>query len=471
MSASRSLVGVEAAAPAAAPRTLAGPIPILAPYGSAAIGRAELGVAVKRPARVGFALILVFIGGFVAWGLTVPLAGGAVATGVISPDGSRRTVQHLEGGIIASLAVRDGDKVSVGQPLVTLESLQARTVFNALLNQHHTLVATQARLRAEQAGRAEVEFPAEVQAAARSDAELGTILEGQRSMFATRRAAHESRREVLRQKIEQSHQQIRALEAQVASAARQVSLVADELQGKEQLLQRGLVPRPEVLRLQRVQAEIQGRWGEHTGMIARTRQLIGETEMQILAADAERADKIAEQLDKVRVELASVTERLQSSRDVLARTAITAPVSGRVVDLRFKTVEGVIRGGEPILDIVPDEEMLLIDARVLPNDIDVVHAGLAAEVRLTAYSSRGLPRITGHVRTVSADRLVEQAGSQPYYLARVEVAREELEKLGSAVQLMPGMSAEVLIIRKERTMVDYLLEPLREAFRRSFREV
>ena len=231
------------------------------------------------------------------------------------------------------------------------------------------------------------------------------------------------------------------------------------------------MPRPEVLRLQRAQAEIQGRWGEHTGMIARTRQLIGETEMQILAADAERADKIAEQLDKVRVELASVTERLQASRDVLARTAINAPVSGKVVDMRFKTVEGVIRGGEPILDIVPDEEMLLIDARVLPSDIDVVHAGLAAEVRLTAYSSRGLPRITGVVRTVSADRLVDQTGSQPYYLARVEVAREGLAKLGSAVELKPGMPAEVLIIRKERTMVDYLFEPLREAFRRSFREV
>lgn len=471
MSASRSLVGV-GAAPPGAPRSFAEPIPIpTSPHRAVAIDRAELGVAVRRPARTGFALIVVFLGGFVAWGFTVPLAGGAVATGVISPDGSRRTIQHLEGGIIASLAVRDGDRVAAGQPLVMLESLQARTVFNALLNQHHTLVATQARLRAEQAGRAEVEFPAEVQEAARADAELRTILEGQRSMFATRRAAHESRREVLRQRIEQSHQQIRALEAQVQSAAQQSALIADELRGKEQLLQRGLVPRPEVLRLQRVQAEIHGRWGEHTGMIARTRQVIGETEMQILAADAERADKIAEQLDKVRVELASVTERLQASRDVLARTAINAPVSGKVVDMRFKTVEGVIRGGEPILDIVPDEEMLLIDARVLPSDIDVVHAGLAAEVRLTAYSSRGLPRISGVVRTVSADRLTDQSSNQPYYLARVEVARGELDKLGPAVELKPGMPAEVLIIRKERTMVDYLFEPLREAFRRSFREV
>jgi HlyD family secretion protein len=173
----------------------------------------------------------------------------------------------------------------------------------------------------------------------------------------------------------------------------------------------------------------------------------------------------------VRVELAGVTERLVASRDVLTRTVVAAPISGTVVNLRFKTVEGVIRPGEAILDIVPDEEKLLIDARVSPIDIDVVYIGLPAQVRLTAYSSRGLPRISGMVRSVSADRIVDQATSQPYYLARVEVDRGELERLGSAIELVPGMPAEVLIVRRERTMVHYLLEPFRDAFRRSFREV
>jgi HlyD family secretion protein len=431
---------------------------------------AALTISTRAPRRAGLSLIIVFLGGFLLWGLTVPIAGGAVAPGVISPDGNRRTVQHLEGGIIAQLRVRDGDRVSAGQQLVVLESLQARSVFNALQNQHQTLLVMQARLQAEQDGRAEMGIPSEIEAVP-PNSELSRLLAAQRSMFATRRAAHEMRMMVLRQRIEQSHEQIRGLEAQVASAAEQLALVADELRGKQQLLRSGLVPRPEVLRLQRAQAEILGRRGEYLGTIARTRQVIGETEMQILSLEAERLDKISEQIDKVRVELAGVTERLVASRDVLTRTVVAAPISGTVVNLRFKTVEGVIRPGEAILDIVPDEEKLLIDARVSPIDIDVVYIGLPAQVRLTAYSSRGLPRISGMVRSVSADRIVDQATSQPYYLARVEVDRGELERLGSAIELVPGMPAEVLIVRRERTMVHYLLEPFRDAFRRSFREV
>jgi HlyD family secretion protein len=338
------------------------------------------------------------------------------------------------------------------------------------LHQHNTLVVMQARLQAEQDGRPEMVIPAELEASL-SNPDLRRILAAQHSMFATRRAAHQARMLVLRQRIEQSHEQIRAIEAQVASAAQQLALINDELRGKEQLLRSGLVPRPEILRLQRAQAEIIGRRGEHLGTIARTHQVIGETQMQILSLDADRLDKVAEQLDRVQVELAGIVERLQASRDVLARTVVAAPINGTVVNLRFKTIEGVIRPGEAILDIVPDEEKLLIDARVSPTDIDVVHAGLPAQVRLTAYSSRALPQIGGVVRTVSADRIVDQGTNQPYYLARVEVDREALERLGSAIELMPGMPAEVLIVRKERTMVGYLLEPFRDAFRRSFREV
>lgn len=431
---------------------------------------AALRTSIRSPLRAGMTLIFVFLGGFLAWGSTVPIAGGAVAPGVISPDGNRRTVQHLEGGIIAELRARDGDKVAAGQPLLVLESVQARTVFNAVLHQHRTLLATQARLEAEQEGRAEMDLPAEF----RDDAlppDLARILEQQRAMFAARRTAHESRVRVLRQRIEQSQEHIGAIEAQVASATAQLAFIADELTGKAQLLRQGLVPRPQFLLLQRTEAEIRGRLGEHIGTIARTRQVIGEAEMQILSLEADRSDKVSEQLDKARAELAGVSERLQASRDVLARTVITAPISGTVVNLRFKTVEGVVRAGDAILDIVPDEEKLLIDARVSPTDIDVVHAGLAAQVRLTAYSSRGMPRINGAVRTVSADRLTDQATGQPYYLARVEVERGELDRVGAEVGLVPGMPAEVLIVRRERTMVQYLLEPFREAFRWSFREI
>ncbi|MGG5812501.1 HlyD family type I secretion periplasmic adaptor subunit [Falsiroseomonas sp. CW058] len=431
---------------------------------------AALRRTVRRPFRIGMGLMTVFLGGFTAWAVTVPIAGGAVAPGVVSPDGSRRTVQHLEGGIIASLAVRDGDRVLAGQPLVVLESVQARAAFNALQNQYVTLRAMQARLRAEQAGLMAIDLPDDVLTAL-SDRELALIVQAQRSLFETRRAAHESKRAVLRQRIEQSREQIRGAEAQIASATEQLSLIADELRGKETLLRRGLVPRPEVLRLRRVQAEIEGRRGEYQGTVARTQQQIGEAEMQILGLDAERADQVSQQLDQVRAELAGVTERLNASRDVLTRTVVTAPVPGTVVGMRFRTVDGVVRPGEAILDIVPAEEKLLVDARVAPTDVDVVRNGMQAQVRFTAFAGRNLPRIEGTVRSVSADRLTDDSTRQPYYLARVEVTREALASLGREVELVPGMPAEVLIVRRERTMMDYLIEPLRDAFRRSFREV
>lgn len=434
------------------------------------IDAAALREDVRGPRRAGFLMIMIFIGGFGLWGAMAKLAGGAIAPGVISPDGSRRTVQHLEGGIIASLDVRDGDKVSANQPLVVLERLQVEAVLNAQLNQYYTLLALQARLRAEQSNAEQIDFPEEL-GEAKDSAAIRTIIDGQRAIFATRRAAHDMRREVLNQRIEQSLRQISALEAQASSASAQLGFIAQELDDKRHLFSKSLIRKPDLLALERAQASIQGQSGEYRGMIARAEQQIGETRSQILALEAERADQVSDQMDKARVELAAVTERVQASRDILARTSVTAPISGTVVNLRFKTIGGVIRAGEPILDIVPDEERLLIEARVSPNDIDVVHPGLGAQVHLTAFSRRAMPRIDGVVRTVSADRLVDPATSQPYYMARVEVDRSEMERLGSALVLVPGMPAEVLIVTQERTMFDYLVEPFRDAWRRSFREV
>jgi HlyD family secretion protein/epimerase transport system membrane fusion protein len=425
---------------------------------------------VRRPARAGLVIgaLFVLISGF--WAFFVPLAGGAVAPGVISPDGSRKTVQHLEGGIISHLHVRDGDTVKAGQPLLVLENVQPRTTYDALVNQHLTLLAMRARLQAEQAGRSVLEFPGELKAAA-GDSVLQAVIDGQREMFETRQASHTARKRVLRQRIEQLQEQIKAYEAQVNSASLQLALIADELQGKELLRQKQIITKPEILRLQRAQAELAGKQGEYVGSISRTRQQIGETEIQLLALDADRADQIATQLDQVRSELAVVKERLAASEDILKRTVVTAPVSGTVVDLRFKTEGGVVGRGEPILDIVPADDPLLIDARVSPTDIDVIHIGLSAQIHLLAYSSRGVPRIEGVVRSVSADRIVDQQTGIPYYLARVEVDRDHMKQVAPDVELVAGMPAEVLIVTGERTMVEYLLEPFLDAFRRSFREV
>jgi HlyD family secretion protein len=423
----------------------------------------------RGPILFGVGLGAAFLGGFMAWALLVPLAGGAVAPAVISPDGSRRSVQHLEGGIIAELKVRDGDVVQAGQALLVLDNLQPAAVHEALLHQHRSLIATRARLAAEQEGASRIAFPPELE---RDDAPaLRTLLAGQVQLFETRRSNHLSRRSVLHQRIEQSIEQIAALNAQVESTARQLRLIGEELEGKEKLRAKEIIPKPEILRIQRMQAEIEGKRGEYLGTIARIRQQIGETKTQLLSLDAERADQIATQMDKVGLELATVTERLLASRDVLERTVIAAPLAGTVVNLRFKSRGGVVGRGEPILDVVPLEEKLLIDARVAPTDIDVVRVGLPAQVHLSAFANRGLPRIEGVVRTVSADRITDSVTNQSYFLVRVEVDRIELKRLDPAIELVPGMPAEVLIVAGERTLGQYLLEPISQAFRRSLREI
>jgi HlyD family secretion protein len=425
---------------------------------------------IRKPVWLGFVMVGIFTLGFGVWGSTAPLAKGAVAAGIISPDGSRRTVQHLEGGIISKLRVREGDTVKAGQILVALEDVQPRAVYEGLLDQYLTLHATQVRLTAEEAGRDRLDWPVELQGPADTKS-LRAIIEGQKRLFETRRTRHVSRRSVLQQRIALLGEQVKGLEAQVESTTTQLKLIAEEIEGKQLLRNKELIPKPELLRLQRAQAEISGMRGQYLAEISSAKQQMGESEMQILALDAERADQIAVQLDEVRTNLASVKERLFASRDTLKRTMVTAPVSGTVLNLRFKTEGGVVQRGEPILDIVPSDDTLLIDARVSPIDIDVVHPGLSAQVHLSSYSSRTMPRIGGVVRSVSADRMIDDVTKQPFYLARVEVDREAIRNIGPQVELVPGMPAEVLIVTGERTMIQYLLEPFNDIFRRSFREV
>lgn len=441
---------------------------ILAPNGLRVVNVAMLRRSLRWPFRLGLVIMCFFVSAFIGWGTLVPLAGGAVAPGIISPDGDRKTVQHLEGGIIAQLMVRDGDSVSVGQPLVVLESLQPKATHDMLQAQQWTLLATHARLVAEQAGLTEVKFPPTLQNL--SDERLQAILEGQQRLFSDRLVTHLARKDVLRQRIEQLNEQVKGLQAQVDSSNIQLQLIAEELVGKESLLRKNYITKPEVLKLQRAVAEIEGRRGEYLGAIARAHQQIGETQLQILMTDAERIDQITTRLEQVRVELATVTEKLNASVDILKRTVITAPIAGIVMNMRFKTTNGVLKPAEPILDIVPAEDMLLIDARVSPVDIDVVRVGLQAKVQLTAYSGRSTPRLNGIVKTVSADRLVDDGSRQSYYLARVYVDREEIRQLRAGIELIPGMPAEVLIVTGERTMVEYLLQPFLDALWRSFRE-
>jgi len=427
----------------------------------------SLGQALARPAFFGILLIVVFFGGFVLWGALAPIAGGAVAPGVISPDGSRKTVQHLEGGIISVIHVRDGDAVKAGQPLIELQRIKADAVNTMLEHQRLTNLAAWARLDAEAARQDKITFPPELD---ESDPQIATILEGQRRLFETRRASYEARSKVLNQRVAQLQEQIKGYEAQVASAKVQMALFRDELRGKKELYDKGLLRKPDLRHLQRLYADIEGRHGQYRAAIARAEQEIGETRLQMLALDAERDDRIVSQRDELRAKLAEIDERLMASRDVLDRTVIRAPVSGTVMNLKFKTLSAVVRPGEPILEIVPSEDKLVIDARISPLDIDAVRTWISANIYLKAYSTRATPRIPGKVTSVSADAIVDPGTKNSYYLARVEVNRADIRRHAPGVELIPGMPADVLLVTGERTMLQYLFQPFIDALRRSFRE-
>lgn len=433
--------------------------------------RPPLFAKLRAPLRAAGLVILLFFGVFGGWAAFAPLAGGAHAPGVVSPEGARRTVQHLEGGIVKEIYVKDGDQVRLGQPLVLLAETRAQASFEILQHRRRTLLGALARMRAEQAGLSEIAFPPELEG---EEPAVIEIRAAQEEQFRSRRYNRRTRRDVLISRIAQLEQEISGYRALVQSHAAQAGLIAEELSTVKPLVDEGLAPVSRLLALQRAQAQSRGSESENRAAIARATQAIGEARVQMLNLDSELKSELAADLDKAQVELAQVEQELAASRDVLDRTQITAPVSGVVIAKRVTTIGGVVGPGEPLLEIVPSEDTLLIEARVSPIDIDVVRAGLKASVHLSAFTQRSLPQVSGAVRAVSADALRDEVTGQSYYLAEVEVPASEMERvrarLGADLELKPGMPAEVLIKTGERTLLAYLFEPLAQSMRRALRE-
>lgn len=428
--------------------------------------KAQLKKSLRGPVRTGYAIVILFVAGLTSWAALAPLAGGASAPGIVSPAGSRRAIQHLEGGIVRELRVRDGDAVSAGDVLVVLESTQSNASFEVLAGKKAVLAAKLARLQAERADAETIAFPSELTV-------NGTLLSAAQSqiqVFKARKAAHATRKDLLAQRIEQLQIRIKGLEAQKDNVRSQVAFIKEEVEGKETLLQKGLLPKPEALKLRRAETELLGRLSEIENEASKALQEIEESRLQIVSADGARVEEIANDSDKTQSEIAEINERLRSSKDVLNRTTITAPVDGTVINMRSKTIGGVAQGGETLMEIVPRDDDLMIEAHVSPNDIHRVHMGQEAQIHFSAYSTRVMPRIEGIVRSTSADRVREADGQQSYFLARVEIDRQKLKERAGDVVLLPGMSAEVIFVAEKRTALEYLLKPLHDALRRGMLE-
>ncbi|MGK9237266.1 HlyD family type I secretion periplasmic adaptor subunit [Inquilinus limosus] len=426
--------------------------------------------ALNRLSLIGGAVIGVFIFGFGAWAAVAPLASAAIANGVVSPEGNRRTVQHLEGGIIRELLVKDGTEVKAGDTLLVLDPTRDQATLDMVRMQRLADIAALARLDAEQSGAASIAMPQEVLDEATVNPVAAALVRAQQEQFKSRRESILGQKSVLEQRIAQSRADIEGLRAQIVAGDTQLALIQEEIDNVTPLVNKGLERKPRLLQLQRGQAQIAGQRAADTSAIAKAEQTIGESQMRILALESDFRDKIAEERATTQKELAQLEEKMRATGDVVGRTRILAPVDGVVVNLKYHTLGGVIQPGAPILDIVPKNEKLVIDAQVQPHDIDTVREGQSALVRFTAYHQRNMPRIDGRVIYVAADSTQDEQSKRSYFLAKVEVDPTRLKEIAPQINLSAGMPAEVSIMTGTRTALQYAVDPLVHALQRSFVE-
>lgn len=418
--------------------------------------------------RLGYGILLVVFGGFGGWAALAPLDSAAVAPGVITVQNYRRTVQHLEGGIVQALHVREGQAVRAGEVLMELEGTQFRAELDMLRVQQATLRAQEARLLAERDRRSTVAWSADDVLPA-GDARVTEARQGQETLFRARRRAYEGEVSVLRQSIAQLHAQIAGLESVQASKRGLISSYRGEMKDLQELLAEGFADRQKLREFERNVAALEGEVAELSASVAAAQAKINEAELRMLQVEREFQTDVAAELGETQAKLSDATERLRAAQDRVTRAQIRAPVSGRVLQLQAHTVGGVVTPGQPLMDVVPEREALVVEAHVLPVDIDRVHAGLDATIRFSSFKRTRVPDVKGRVASVSADRLIDDKSGQSYFLARVEIDGTERERL-RGVELKPGMPAEAMINTGSRTLLGYLWEPLGDAIARSFRE-
>jgi HlyD family secretion protein len=417
---------------------------------------------------MGLITLALFWGAFATWTVLAPLSSGAVAAGQVRVETHRKTVQHLEGGIIHEILVREGDMVQSGQVVMRLDDILPATAVDILQGQHDALAGLATRLIAERDGLSQIPFPTSL-IARTDDPRVAVLLSGQAQIFRSRRSSLDTQLDILRQRIEQLRAEIGGYMAQAASLSSQVELISDETAVVDQLVAKGLERRPRLLALQREAASLQGNHGLQVGLIAKSEQAIGEARLQMENLQEERDEEVAGDLRDTEEKLAELGEKLRQAQENKRRTEIRAPQAGRVVNLRHFTLGGVVKPGEVLLDIVPQGEKMVIDAQIQPIDIDEVHAGLPAKIRLTAFKQRTTPTLPGVVLTVSADSFTDEKTGRTYYTASIEIAPEALSRLAD-VKLYPGMPAEAIIVTGSRTALEYFIDPIRQSFWRAFRE-
>lgn len=426
---------------------------------------------IRRLELTGYAIIAVLFGGVGVWAATSHIAGAVIAPGTIVLQSNVKKVQHLTGGVVAAINVHDGDFVKAGQVLVRLDDTVARSTVGVVQAQLDELEARQARLMAERDEADEVTFPADL-LARQNERQLAATLGGEKKLFESRRAAIVGQRAQLQERISQARQEIAGLEAQLNAKKEETVFIGEELTAVTSLYSKNLVSISRLMQLQRDKARLSGEQGQYVSQIARAKVKISETELQIIQLDKDFRTEVLKDLRDAQGKIAELTERLVAAQDQLKHIDIRAPRDGVVNQLAVHTVGGVIANGEVLLEIVPQNDTLIIEAKVNPRDIDQVRVGEDAIVRIAAGEERTNPDMTGKVIWVSADLTRERVGvgpEMPFYKARISLPAKEAQRL-NGLKLIPGMQAEVFIQTYARTPLEYLIKPLKDQMAHTFRE-
>lgn len=418
-------------------------------------------------ALAGLLAIVVFFGGFGGWAALAPLDGAIVADGIVSVDGNRKSVEHLEGGIVKRVLVKDGARIEQGAPLVVLDDARLRAQVEIFTQQMLQARASEARLVAERDGAALITFPDDL--ATSTDAAIRKIVASQMGEFESRRAALAGAEQVLRHRIEDFSRQIDGKRARRAAVVDQLASVEGEQQSLAKLLGKGLTTKERLLSLDRSAAGLKADLLDYDSAIASAEENIAETEAQIAQLGRDRSTEVASGLADIQAKLLDLGPSLENARAALERTVVRAPYAGTIVGLQVFSTGAVIPPGGRILDIVPDRQSLVVEARVRVEDITELATGAAAEVHLANLRHLYVPTLHGKVVSVSADRLTDQRTGLAYFSAEIEIDPQELATRKD-VMLYPGMQAQVMVVTERRTALEYLLSPLIAALDSAFRQ-
>lgn len=427
-----------------------------------------------REARFGWVVVILFFGVFLGFASLIRMDSAAQADGTVTVSGSRRAVQHRDGGIVSAIHVREGQRVKQGDILIELAGAEVAATERSLASQVIGLQAEHARLLAERTGASTFDAPAEFARLTGADRRLADdAMKLQRGEMAARSQAVSAQKSVLRQQAAQLSSKAGGIDQQIVSTRRQSELFSDQLKGMRELATKGFASVNRVRELERAQAQLGGDTANLAASGAATRQQIGETQLQAISVDSQRLQQIADDLQKTESALNDALPRWQAARTQLEATRVRAPASGQVVGLSVFTVGAVITPGQKVLEVVPDAMPLVVEPMISPNDASDLAVGQTAEVRFPSLHGRGLPVFEGKITRLSADSFVDERTGARYYTGEVTVPAATLAKLKSVdagLSIKPGLPAQILVPLRKRTLLSYLIEPVSQSLWRSGRE-